>query len=203
MSFKAMATVTHEVPRRDQYRFIIGAAGTRYTILAMGLILGLPVIAYLSGSVTALFYVHIGLAAFWFGMDFFFRYVLAPAVDASGPETAASLLPHLSPRIMVVGESLTLGTIGSGIGLAQQFGYLTTPPVWVWGALAIAAVMIYIAFVPLHHYQTELLFELDSAAPNGERVETCNEKALGWLTGMTGLFLLIILMMVGMRGLIA
>jgi hypothetical protein len=197
-----MAIVDTDLNRGDQYRFIITAAGTRYATVAVGLILGLPVIAYLSGSVTALFYVHIGLAAFWFGMDFFFRYVLAPAVEASGPETAASLLPHLSPRIMVVGESLTLGTIGSGIGLAQRFGYLATPPVWVWGALAIAAVMLYIAFVPLHHSQTELLLELDSAAPDGERVETLNGKAPRWLTGMTGLFLLIILMMVGMRGLL-
>jgi hypothetical protein len=74
--------------------------------------------------------------------------------------------------------------------------------VWVWGALGIATVMLYIAFVPLHHYQTELLLELDSAVPNGERVETLNGKALRWLMGMTGLFLLIILMMVGMRGLV-
>jgi hypothetical protein len=197
-----MATVDTELNRGDQYRFIIRSAGSGYATVAAGLILGLPVIAYLSGSVSALFYVHIGLAAFWFGMDFFFRYVLAPTVEASGPETAASLLPHLSPRIMVVGESLTLGTIGSGVGLAQRLGYLATPPVWVWGALAIAAVMLYIAFVPLHHYQTELVLELDSPVPDGERVETLNGKALRWLTGMTGLFLLIILMMVGMRGLL-
>jgi hypothetical protein len=197
-----MAIGDVELSRGDQYRFIIGSAGTRYATVAAGLIFGLPVIAYLSGSVTALFYVHIGLAAFWFGMDFFFRYVLAPAVEASGPKTAASLLPHLSPRIMVVGESLTLGTIGSGMGLAQRLGYLATPEVWVWSALAIAAVMIYIAFVPLHHYQTELLLELDSVAPNGERIEMLNGKALHWLMNMTGLFLLIILMMVGMRGLL-
>jgi hypothetical protein len=197
-----MATGDTELSHGDQYRFIIESAGIRYATVASGLILGLPVIAYLSGSVTALFYVHIGLAAFWFGMDFFFRYVLAPAVEASGPETAASLLPHLSPRIMVVGESLTLGTIGSGIGLAQRLGYLATPEVWVWGALAIAAIMIYIAFVPLHRYQTELLLELDSAASNGERIEMLNRKALHWLMSMTGLFLLIILMMVGMRGLL-
>lgn len=197
-----MGTGDAELSRGDQYRFIITATGTRYATVAAGLILGLPVIAYLSGNVTALFFVHIGLAAFWFGMDFFFRYVLAPAVEASGPETAASLLPHLSPRIMVVGEALTLGTIGSGIGLAQRLGYLATPDVWVWGALGIAAVMIYIAFVPLHHSQTELLLELDSVAPDGERVEALNGKALRWLMAMTGLFLLIILMMAGMRGLL-
>jgi hypothetical protein len=47
-----------------------------------------------------------------------------------------------------------------------------------------------------------MLLELDSSAPDSERVETLNGTAMRWLMGMTGLFLLIILMMVGMRGLI-
>lgn len=202
MVYDTVSTKHQEVPIWEQYRFIISSAGSRYATVAAGLILGVPVIAYLSGSVAAMFYVHIGLAAFWFGMDFFFRYVLAPAVAASGPDTAAALIPNLSPRIMVVGESLTVGTIGSGLGLAHRFDYLVTPPVWVWGALGIAAVMLGIAFGPLHHYQLEMLRELDSPAPNGERVEHLNETAMRWLMGMTGLFLLITLMMVGLRGLI-
>jgi hypothetical protein len=62
--------------------------------------------------------------------------------------------------------------------------------------------VIVIAFGPLHHYQTEMLIELASPAPNSERVAHLNRTAMRWLMGMTGLFLLIILMMVGMRGLI-
>lgn len=197
-----MATVDTDLSRGDQYRFIIRSAGTRYATVAVVLILGLPVVAYLSGNTTVLFYVHIGLAAFWFGTDFFFRYVLAPAVEQSGPETAVSLIPNLSPKLMVVGESLTLGTIGSGIGLANRLGYLITPTVWVWGALSIAIVMIFIAFVPLHHYQTQMLIELDSPQPDGERVERLNATAMQWLMGMTGLFLVILVMMIGMRGLL-
>ncbi len=128
-----MATVSDGSSRSDQYRFIITAAGTRYATVAVGLILGLPIVAYLSGNTTILFYVHIGLAAFWFGTDFFFRYVLAPAIEESGPETAVALIPSLSSRLMVVGESLTLGTIGSGIGLAHRLGYLAPSTIWVWG----------------------------------------------------------------------
>lgn len=197
-----MATEHRDLTRRDQYGFVVAAAGTRYTAVAAGLILGLPVLAYLSGSLTALFYVHVGLAAFWFGMDFFFRYVMAPAVDDSGPEIGAGLIPHLTPRIMVVGESLTLGTIGSGIGLAHRFGYLISPDHWVMGALGIAAVMLVIAFVPLHHYQVELLLELESSNPDGGRIERLVGTAMRWLMAMTGLFLLILVMMVGMRGLL-
>src|SRR5699024_4694383 len=141
-----MATVETDPSRREQYRFIIEAAGPRYAAVAVSLILGLPVVAYLSGNTTVLFYVHVGLAAVWLGTDFFFRYVLTPAIDESGSETALALIPHLSSKLMVVGESLTLGTVGSGVGLADRFGYLADPTVWVWGALAIAFVMVAIAF---------------------------------------------------------
>jgi len=108
---------------REQLWFVLDAAGARYATIAVGLILGLPLVAFLSGDPTILFYVHVSLGAFWFGLDFFFRYVMAPAFEKEGPETAASIIPHLTPKIMVVGESLTLGTIGSGIGLVSLLGY--------------------------------------------------------------------------------
>lgn len=200
-----MATVTggrEPANRIEEYRFVVDSAGSRFAAFAVGPILGLPLLTYLADAVAALFYVHITLAAVWLGTDFFFRYVLAPAVDASGPETALSLVPHLSPRLMVVGESLTVGTIGSGIGLAHRLGYLAAPSVWVWGALGVAVVMLFVAFVPLHHYQVEMLVELDAPEPDGERVGRLNDRAMRWLAGMTGLFLLMLLMMVGLRGLI-
>lgn len=186
----------------EQYRFIVGSAGTRFAAVVAGLVLGLPVFAYLSGRVAAVFYVHVGLAALWFGMDFFLRYVLAPAVDAAGPETATTLTPILTPRALVVGESLTLGTVGSGIGLAHRLGYLADPEAWVWGALGIAAVMVFIAFVPLRRRQAEILLELDSPDPDRERVEDLGETTDRLLAVMTVLFLLVLVMMVGMRGLL-
>lgn len=200
-----MATVTgarDRMNRLEEYRFVVDSAGPRFSATAVGVLLGLPVVAYLSGAASVLFYAHIALAAVWLGTDFFFRYVLAPAVDAAGPETALSLIPNLSPRLMVVGESLTAATIGSGLGLAHRLGYLANPSPWVWGALGLALVMLFVAFVPLHHYQVEMLVELDSPEPDGERVASLNGTAMRWLTGMTGLFLVMLVTMVGLRGLI-
>jgi hypothetical protein len=195
-----MATVGTPSAPRERLWFVIESAGTRYAAIAGGLILGLPIVAFLSGDVTLLFYVHVGLGAFWFGLDYFFRYVLAPALEKAGPDTASALIPHLTPKIMVVGESLTLGTIGSGIGLAYRLGYWADPSVYLWAALGIAAVMLVIAFGPLHHLQTEMVVELASARPNGQRVGDLNRTALRWLFGMTGLMLVIIGLMTGLRG---
>lgn len=194
--------VTTEHGRIGEYRLVFDKAGGRFVAVATTLILGLPIVAYLTGVVGALFYVHITLAAVWVGTDFFFRYSLAPAVGRSGPETAMALIPNLSPRLMVVGESLTLGVIGSGIGLAHLLGYLANPTIWVWGALVVAVPILFVAFVPLHHYQIEMLVELDSPDPDGDRVGRLNATAMRWLMGMTGLLLVMLLMMAGIRGML-
>jgi len=197
-----MATVDGPRSHGERLWFVIEAAGTRYATIAIGVILGLRLVAFLSGNPMILFYVHVGLGAFWFGLDFFFRYVMAPALEKAGSETAAPVIPHLTPKIMVVGESLTVGTIGSGIGLASLLGYWTHPSIYLWGALVLAGVMIAIAFGPLYSLQTAMLVELASPEPDGSRVSKLNEQALRWLLGMTVLMLVIIAMMTGLRGLL-
>jgi membrane protease YdiL (CAAX protease family) len=197
-----MATVDDPRTHSERLWFVLEAAGIRYATIAVGVILGLPLVAFLSGDPTALFYVHVGSGAFRFGLDFFFRYVMASALEAAGSETAGSVVPHLTPKIMVIGESLTLGTIGSGIGLASLLGYWATPSIYLWGALVLAGVMIAIAFGPLHSLQTAMLVELASAEPDGSRVSKLDGRTLDWLLGTTGLMLVIIWMMTGLRGLL-
>ena len=201
-----MSTAIAEMERMAEYRMVADKAGRGFVRTVLSITLGIPVVTYLLAYIVnadwLLFYAHISLAAVWVGTDFFFRYSLAPAVGRAGPETAMSLIPHLTPRLMTVGESLTLGVIGSGIGLAHQLGYFARPTVFVWGALVVSVAVIYFAFVPLHHYQIEMLVELDSEEPDGERVGELNDRAMTWLMGMTILLLLMLLMMVGMRGLV-
>jgi O-antigen/teichoic acid export membrane protein len=74
--------------------------------------------------------------------------------------------------------------------------------VYLWGALVLAGVMIAIAFGPLHSLQTAMLVELASAEPDGSRVSKLNGQALRWLLGITGLMVIIVAMMTGLRGLL-
>ena len=62
--------------------------------------------------------------------------------------------------------------------------------------------MIAIAFGPLHSLQTAMLVELASVEPDGSRVSKLNGRTLDWLLGTTGLMLVIIWMMTGLRGLL-
>jgi hypothetical protein len=73
-----MATVDRPSTHREELRVLIDIAGSRFATIAAVLFLGAPLIAYLSGDSRAVFYVHVALGAFWFGLDFFFKFVLGP-----------------------------------------------------------------------------------------------------------------------------
>lgn len=113
----------------QSYRYIFDKAS--YPYLAIGICIGGPIIAYLTGSLPIIFYAHVTLVAFWFGLDFFIEYVLAPAMDNADSDTTMGLIPSIQPNIMVFGEVLTVGTILSGsaspissdISLTHRFGY--------------------------------------------------------------------------------
>ena len=195
-----MAVVNEPSNRLESYQYIFDRASYSYSVIAI--CVGGPIVAYLSGNLALMFYTHVALGAFWFGLDFFIEYVLAPAMDDAGPDTASGLIPSLQPNAMVFGEGLTVGTIISGIALADQLGYLANPSIWIWGALGIAAILLVLAFVPMHHYQMEMLMELESPEPDGERIQANNKKALRTLKIMVVLMLAAIVTMTGLRGLI-
>lgn len=171
----------------------------RYAAAAVGITLGVPILVYLWGNVVAMFYVHVALGAFWFGLDFFFKVVLGPALEHAPDEAAGPVNHQLIPRMVVVAEPLSVGVIGSGLGLAHLLGYLASPTVWVWGALIIGGLMLLVGFGPLHRITVRMVSELSSDAPDGDRLEDLFGKALKWGLLQTVFMLAILVMMTGLR----
>lgn len=197
-----MATIDQPTTHRDELGLLLELADRRFALVTGLITLGLPVIAYLSGSESFLFYVHVGLGAFWFGLDFFFKFVLGPALDAAPDEAAGAVNRRLVPKMVVVAEPLSVGVIGSGIGLAALLGHWANPSIWLWGALVIGALMLLVGFGPLHLVTTRMVVELDKDAPDGERLDRLFGKAMQWGLLQTVFMLAIIVMMVGLRGLL-
>lgn len=181
---------------------VVERAGSRYTAIVAIVLLGGPVLAYAWGNPSFMLYTHITIGAFWFGLDFFFKYVMLPGLDESDPEAVGRVMPQVTPKIMVMADGLTVGTIGSGLLLATMLEYWSLPAVqpYLHAAVGLAALMFLNAFIPLHVYQADLVAELLSDAPDPERIEHLNGRAglFGFL--MTVFMLLIFAMMVGMRG---
>jgi len=197
-----MATVEKPSSHREELGLVVELAGERFAIAAVLITLGAPVVAYLSGIPSLLFYVHVALGAFWFGLDFFFKFVLGPSLDAAPPEAAGAVNRRLVPKMVTVAEPLSLGVVGSGIGLAAMFGYWSDPSHWLWGALGIGVLMLLVGFGPLHVVTTKMAVELDKDQPDGERLDDLFGTAMQWGLLQTVFMLVIILMMVGLRGLL-
>ncbi|WP_251329410.1 hypothetical protein [Haloplanus pelagicus] len=197
-----MASIDQPTSHREELGLIVDLADQQFAIVAVLVTIGAPVVAYLSGIASLMFYVHVALGAFWFGLDFFFKFVLGPALDAAPEDAAGSVNHHLIPKIVAVAEPLSVGVIGSGIGLAFMLGYWANPSIWLWGALVIGVLMLINGFGPLHLVTTRMVVELNKEDPDGERLDALFGQAMQWGLLQTVLMLAIIVMMVGLRGLL-
>jgi len=194
-----MATVDRPSSHREELELLIDSASRRFAAIAAALFLGVPLVAYLAGDPRGLFYVHVALGAFWFGLDFFFKFVLGPSLDAASDEAAVAVNHHLVPKMVVVAEPLSVGVIGSGIGLAHLMGYWADPSLWLWAALGIGILMLLVGFGPIHVLTTRMAVELSMPDPDGDRLDELFGKTVQWGLVQTILMLAVILTMTGIR----
>lgn len=195
-----MAVIDQPTTHREELGLVIERADRRFAMAAVLITIGAPVVAYLSGITSLMFYVHVALGAFWFGLDFFFKFVLGPSLDVAPDEAVGAVNYHLIPKLAVVAEPLSVGVVGSGIGLAHLLGLWADPSIWLWGALVIGILMLLNGFGPLHSATTKMVVELDKDEPDGERLEALFGKALQWGLLQTLFMIAILAMMVGLRG---
>jgi len=194
-----MATVDAPRTHREELRVLADAADPRFAATAAGLFLLGPLVAYLSGDARVLFYVHVAMGAFWFGLDFFFKFVLGPTLDAAPDDAAGAVNATLVPKLAVVAEPLSVGVVASGIGLADLLGYWSAPTAWLWAALAVGVALLAVGFGPLHYLTTKLAVELAAADPDADRIAALFNRTVQWGLLQTLLMLAAIATMTGIR----
>lgn len=197
-----MATVDQPTTHREELGLVLELADHRFAAVAFLVTLVVPAVAYLSGVASLLFYVHVALGAFWFGLDFFFKFILGPSLDGAPDEAAGAVNYRLVPKLSVVAEPLSVGVVGSGIALADLLGYWADPSAWLWGALAVGLAMLVNGFGPLHRTTTAMVVELHKAEPDGDRLDALFGTAMRWGLLQSVFMLAILATMVGLRGLL-
>lgn len=146
-------------------------ADSRFAAGAIALPLALPVVGYFSGDHRLMFTVHLFLGAFWFGVALLGAAVLGPVMGALSEEANAEFTRRFVPKMTLLMEPVSVGVVGSGIGLAAMMGMWNSPSTALWIATALAAALLALGFGPLHHFTVGMFDELVAAETDHDRLQ--------------------------------
>lgn len=161
---------------RERYRLMTDAASRPFAVGAVAVPLLLPVLGYLSGDARIMFTVHLFLGAFWFGTAVLGAVVLGPVMGSLSEEANAEFAAGFVPKMNLLMEPVSLGAIGSGIGLADMMGLWAAPTPSLWAALAIAVALLVLGFGPLHKFTAGMFDEIAADDTNHDRLASLNKK---------------------------
>ncbi|GAA0657060.1 hypothetical protein [Salarchaeum japonicum] len=161
---------------RERYSQMADAANPAFTAGAIAVPLLLPVLGYLSGDHRVMFTVHLFLGAFWFGTSVLGAVVLGPVMGGLPDEANEAFAERFVPKMNVLMEPVSVGVVGSGIGLAAMMNMWQAPTTTLWIALALAVALLALGFGPLHWFTTEMFDELAADDTDYDRLADLNQK---------------------------
>ena len=183
----------------ERYRLMADAASRPFAVGAVVVPLLLPVVSYLSNDYRVMFTVHLFLGAFWFGTAVLGAVVLGPVMGSLSEEANVEFAEGFVPKMNLLMEPVSVGAIGSGIGLADMMGLLAAPTPSLWAALIIAVALLILGFGPLHRFTAGMFDEIAADETDHERLASLN-KRYGMLSLVElALMIAIVLTMSGMR----
>lgn len=161
---------------RERYRLMAAAASRPFAVGAVVVPLLLPIVGYLSGDFRVMFTVHLFLGAFWFGTAVLGAVVLGPVMGGLSTEANAEFAEGFVPKMNLLMEPVSVGAIGSGIGLADMMGLWAAPTPSLWAALALAVALLVLGFGPLHRFTAGMFDEIAADDTDHERLAALNKK---------------------------
>ena len=162
--------------RRERYRLMADAATRPFAAGAVAVPLGLPVVGYLSADVRIMFTVHLFLGAFWFGTGVLGAVVLGPVMGGLSEEANVEFAEGFVPKMNLLMEPVSVGVVGSGIGLASMMELWASPTPSLWAALVLAIALLALGFGPLHKFTAGMFDEIAAEETDHERLAALNKK---------------------------
>lgn len=172
----SLANTHRPANTRERYRLMIDAASRPFTLGAVLVPLGLPILGYLSNDVRIMFTVHLFLGAFWFGTGVLGAAVLGPVMGSLSDEANVEFAEGFVPKMNILMEPVSVGVIGSGIGLASMMGLWANPSHSLWAALGLAIALLVLGFGPLHKFTAGMFDEIAAEDTDHERLASLNKK---------------------------
>jgi len=161
---------------RERYRLMADAASRPFTVGAVAVPLVLPVLGYLTGDIRIMFTVHLFLGAFWFGTAVLGAVVLGPVMGGLSEAANVEFAEGFVPRMNLLMEPVSLGAVGSGVGLAGMMGLFDSPTPSLWAAVGLAVALLVLGFGPLHTFTAGMFDEIAADDTDHERLAELNKK---------------------------
>ncbi|MCG1002781.1 MULTISPECIES: hypothetical protein [Halobacterium] len=152
------------------------AASRPFAVGAVALPLVLPVLGYASGDVRIMFTVHLFLGAFWFGTGVLGAVVLGPVMGGLSETANEEFAAGFVPKMNLLMEPISVGVVGSGVGLAAMMGLWASPTPSLWAASALAVALLVLGFGPLHKFTSGMFDEIAADDTDHERLAELNKK---------------------------
>lgn len=152
------------------------AASRPFAVGAVVLPLVLPVLGYASGSYQLMFTIHLFLGAFWFGTAVLGAVVLGPVMGGLSEEANVEFAEGFVPKMNLLMEPVSVGVIGSGIGLASMMSLWSSPTPSLWAALGLGIALLVLGFGPLHAFTSGMFDEIAAEETDHDRLAALNKK---------------------------
>lgn len=172
----SLADAHRPTNRRERYRLMADAASRPFAVGAVAVPLLLPLLGYLSGDVRVMFTVHLFLGAFWFGTAVLGAVVLGPVMGSLSEEANVEFAEGFVPKMNLLMEPVSVGVVGSGVGLSAMMGLLASPSPSLWAALVLAVALLVLGFGPLHAFTSGMFDEIAAEETDHERLASLNAK---------------------------
>lgn len=135
--------------------------------------LSVMVAAIVSRNIWFLNWVHVMTGVMWTGIDLFMGFILGPILRRLDLSVRRQILLRLTPRTLFLMPTLAIITGTAGWFLAVDLGFtaLAWPEIaWVYGALALIAIMTVQGLGYLLPVNLRVCFELQKENPDGAKI---------------------------------
>lgn len=146
------------------------------------------VVAIATNSRWMLMFAHVAGGAMWTALDLFLGLVLGPIMGRLSIPARAEFSAKFMPAMVIIMPTIVTMNLGSGFQIARQLGFLSPSSpshAWLIASMCVVGVMATIALGVLEPANIAVLFEMNKAAPNAQRIGRLMKRFI-YTAGATG-----------------
>ena len=132
---------------------------------------------------------HVVGGGLWTGIDLFVGLIIGPILGRLSIPARAEFSAKFMPKMVVIMPTIVMMTLATGFQVARNAGNLMASSpnhAWLIVSFCVVGIMAVIALGVLEPANIAVLYEMNKAAPNGERIGRLMKRFI-YTAGITGI----------------